>query len=227
VLSSSLFASNDFNNIEIIQGDIAVYKRNPYEKAAHNPENKKWKDGLIPWEIKSTDRYNQKLISIVENAINYITRYTNLRFVKRTNEEDYLSFTDTKDGCWSFMGRVGGSQAISLSSGCWYTITAVHEIFHAAGIEHEQCRSDRDEHITINWENIDESVKENFEKVKDSSFRSYNIDSIMHYGSYSFSNNGRPTMVTKDGKIFRENREYLTREDIEGINFMYPAPIGY
>ncbi|KAG7242742.1 hypothetical protein INR49_020117, partial [Caranx melampygus] len=59
--------------------------------------------------------------------------------------------------CWSFLGRQGGEQKVSLNrNGCLYTNTVQHEVLHALGFHHEQVRSDRDQHVNILYENIQE-----------------------------------------------------------------------
>lgn len=57
--------------------------------------------------------------------------------------------------CWSYVGRQGGGQTVSLSrQGCLYHGTVQHELLHALGFNHEQTRSDRDNHIQVVWDNI-------------------------------------------------------------------------
>lgn len=59
--------------------------------------------------------------------------------------------------CWSTVGRNGGQQLLSLSVyGCMDRGIIQHELLHALGFHHEHNRSDRDEHVRINWENVPE-----------------------------------------------------------------------
>lgn len=62
--------------------------------------------------------------------------------------------------CYSRYGRQGGNQSISLEDYCLIPAesdrapTAIHELMHALGFWHELDRYDRDDYVTINWENI-------------------------------------------------------------------------
>ena len=63
--------------------------------------------------------------------------------------------------CWSFVGRIGGQQPISLSPPkngqpkCLGSVgKPIHEVLHALGVLHEHSRNDRDDYIEINEENI-------------------------------------------------------------------------
>ena len=61
----------------------------------------------------------------------------------------------TLSSCWSFVGRRGGKQVVSLArSGCLYHHTVQHELLHALGFNHEQTRSDRDKHIRVLLQNV-------------------------------------------------------------------------
>lgn len=62
-----------------------------------------------------------------------------------------------------------------------------------------QSTYDRDEFVTIHWENVIEGVENNFQKYTSSEVTHFNTTydyySVMHYGAYGFSRNGKPTIV--------------------------------
>ena len=57
----------------------------------------------------------------------------------------------------SHVGRRGGQQDVTIGHGCTRLGTCQHELLHALGTIHEQSRPDRDDHVTIVWDNIKES----------------------------------------------------------------------
>ena len=63
--------------------------------------------------------------------------------------------------CWSFVGKYGGVQLLSLQPpdengpNCLGTEgKAIHELMHALGIFHEQSRADRDEFVKVHLDNV-------------------------------------------------------------------------
>lgn len=63
--------------------------------------------------------------------------------------------------CWSYVGRHGGPQIVSLQppddtgANCLGTDgRPIHELLHALGVFHEQSRYDRDNFVKINIDNI-------------------------------------------------------------------------
>ena len=75
--------------------------------------------------------------------------------------------------------------------------TIVHEFIHALGVYHMHQRSDRDKYVKINWENIKESDKFNFDKLDDALFFDvpYDAKSMMHYPTIGHtSKNGKATI---------------------------------
>ena len=53
------------------------------------------------------------------------------------------------------MGRQGGRQVLSVGGTCTFARgTIMHEMMHAVGFQHEQTRTDRDQFVTIFFQNI-------------------------------------------------------------------------
>ncbi|WKY02382.1 hypothetical protein Q1695_015992 [Nippostrongylus brasiliensis] len=109
-----------------------------------------------------------------------------------------------EDGCWSYVGKLGGEQALSLGEGCESVSTAAHELGHALGFFHTMSRHDRDRYITVATYNIKPSWLNQFTKqttaTNDNYGMQYDYGSIMHYHGRSASMNQKFTMVPFDVK---------------------------
>lgn len=115
---------------------------------------------------------NHRILYLVEpsdhvtiyKAIRTINYMTCVKFVPWDGKaKDYLLIWPIKypAGCWSFVGKYGGSQIVSLQPpdrtgpNCLGTEgRAMHELMHALGVFHEQSRWDRDRFVKIHMENI-------------------------------------------------------------------------
>jgi len=183
----------------------------------------------IPYEIGRDLQRQTKAMIAINQAIADYHEYTCLRFVKRTTERAYLHFYDSGGGCFSAVGKQGGFQKISLSSGCWFKGTAIHEIMHALGVYHEQSRPDRDSHVRIHWENIPDRLEYNFKKkpvdLIDSLGEPYDYRSIMHYGKNAFGGS-KITIETidPDYQNIIGSRAGFSRSDVTQLNKLYKCP---
>lgn len=132
-------------------------------------------------------------------------------------------------GCWSYVGRIyyfTDGQQLSLDDGCVYKDTVQHEFLHALGFEHEQSRPDRDDYVTINYENISPNNVHNFEKSSDvdSLGSPYDYKSVMHYHEYAFSINGEKTIDTRGNELSSLDR--VSAKDRVQVRLMYQCTDG-
>ncbi|XP_017861346.1 PREDICTED: low choriolytic enzyme-like [Drosophila arizonae] len=185
----------------------------------------RWKKGVVPFVIK--DGYSSKDLSTIKTAMDVYHNRTCIRFVERRGQKDYISIDNGNTGCWSYVGRKRGKQIVNLQSpGCvGYAGTVMHELMHVIGFLHEQSRMERDNYVTIIYENIIPKHKKNFKKVDPTEGFGvpYDYDSIMHYSATSFSKNKKPTIVTnrpEDSSRIGQRKKF-SEKDILKINKMY------
>ncbi|XP_053669382.1 hatching enzyme 1.2-like [Anopheles marshallii] len=221
----------------LFQGDMAMDNRMyRYWRVGLNwdvfPE-RVWPNGTVPYAISPLYDVDDQ-VTILQ-AIRTLNFMTCVNFVPwNGKDKDFLLIWPIKypKGCWSYVGKIGGTQIVSLqppddrSPNCLGNEgRAIHELMHALGIFHEQSRADRDRFVKIIWDNIIPAFKSNFEKqsLKNTTYSfEYDYNSIMHYGKNYFSiGKGKPTIETKMPGIKLGQRQALSKTDCLKINDLY------
>ncbi|XP_026168281.1 high choriolytic enzyme 1-like [Mastacembelus armatus] len=215
------------NGVQVI-GDIAVSplasQRNADPCVLRGCMWPKASDGLVYIPYVIANQYSPQELDLITKAINSFASYTCIRFFPRTNQKDFL-YIQSLDGCYSYVGRQGNAQTVSLSrQGCVWYGTVQHELLHALGFNHEQCRSDRDKHIRVLLSNVKSGQEHNFRKIDTlNQGTPYDYDSVMHYGRLAFSKDDRsPTMeAIPNPKVVFGMAKQMSQNDINRVNLLY------
>jgi hypothetical protein len=151
-----------------------------------------------------------------------------IQWVPRTAQADYVDFeldpNDHSGSGFSALGRAGGRQVIGGSIDCSLP-TFLHEMGHASGLYHEHSRAEREAHLTLNLPNAIGSPATNLDVVPliggGQSLGLYDIASLMHYGPFTFTKNGEPTLESiPPGMPIAELGDY-SAGDIDAIRRLY------
>jgi len=232
VLASQCVRATENEYGDVLMGDIMLTREQADSLILRKGVFKQnlWKGNLVPYYIKTGGDHatDPAAVPTIRAAIKHWMDNTCLTFVEHTTPPttgSYLKFVK-KTGCWSFIGQLTrNGQEVSIGKGCNHLSTAVHEIGHAMGFNHEQTRSDRDNYVVVHEENIEDGKEGNFEsRTTDNRGVPYDYYSVMHYGTRYFSKNKKDTLVPHDMLAYHlmgQRRVGLTIYDKTLANKMY------
>ncbi|NXC50416.1 MEP1A protein, partial [Penelope pileata] len=207
--------------LDLFQGDIMLPRN---QRNALRNETYRWKFP-VPYILSDNLDLNAK--GVILQSFEMFRLKSCIDFKPYEGEESYIYFMKGS-GCWSWVGDLKTGQDLSIGSGCDHKAVVEHEILHALGFYHEQSRMDRDDYVTIWWDEILEGREHNFEKYDDSYITDlntpYDYESVMHYAPYSFNKNASIPTITAKIPAFDNiigQRLDFSALDLERLNRMY------
>merc|ERR1711934_525870 len=175
------------------------------ESSGVKNEAKRWPGGILNYELSNEVSSEDK--TLIRNTLDQLETKLDSCIKFRGADSGFRLIVKAEGKCSSSVGYNGngidGSQDMSLDAGgCMDPGTIEHEFYHAIGVWHTQSRTDRDDHVKINLENIIDGDQHNFVKKSESEVSEfglpYDFESVMHYSDTAYSKNGKRTIETID-----------------------------
>merc|ERR1719222_1836629 len=174
------------------------------ESSGVKNEAYRWPGGILNYEMSNAVSSEDK--TLIRNTLSQLETKLDSCIKFREADSGFRVIVKAEGKCSSSVGYNGngidGSQGMSLDVGCMHPSVIEHEFYHAIGVWHTQSRTDRDDHVKINFENIIDGDQHNFVKKSENEVSEfglpYDFESVMHYSDKSNSKNGKRTIETID-----------------------------
>lgn len=219
----------NFNEPLVMFGDIAVPTglQNADPCTARGPRRgclwPKATDGNVYIPYRISNQYSRRERNTIIRGLRSFAESTCIRFTPLDGQRDFVDI-QSRSGCFSFLGRRGNGQVVSLSrQGCVFQQIIQHEMLHALGFHHEQNRSDRDQNVRILLQNVIPGMEPQFRRVETRNLGTpYDYNSVMHYGRFAFSRNRQPTIIPiPDNNVAIGRATQMSPTDILRVNRLY------
>lgn len=147
-----------------------------------------WPGGVIPYDISKLIPAQQTIV--LQAMQRWIDTGAKIQFVPRTTEVEYVDFTGNTNGGnnTSQVGFKKGAHADINITAFWWRQgewMPLHELGHVLGFFHEHERWDRDQSVTIHYENIKPGRAPDYDWIARTNWivssLPYDYRSIMHY----------------------------------------------
>lgn len=252
IIDGDIQVSPEFFQKLVEQGKLVKPGRQLRAGAVNDNENQLWPGGVVPFEFDSNVTADNRTRMI--EAMAELEGIANVDFRHCGNDDcsgNYVHIQNSS-GNNSRVGmkcggspRCDGKQDINIFN--WnIRFVMVHELMHCLGLWHEQNRSNRDNYIRINCDNVEDgcglfsSHRLDFNINSDTfGFGSYDFDSVMQYPQCGFSKNDicpTPTPDFPDGGVtitvlppndtFWQSRigqrDHFSELDRTVVSFLYP-----
>lgn len=225
VEDESIFAYDELSSY--LEADILPDK-DP-TKMAMADNHRLWPGGRVPYRIDFDETEHVYIYNLLLSAITRMNELHCVNLVIAGNEaEDYVSI-QLEDFLSSHLGRQGGEQVLTISLDA-NVGTIMHEFMHTLGFGHEHNRPDRDEYVTVYFDNIQEQAKPYFQKYGAESgligdLTPYDYTSIMHATNQHSEDinidTSKPVIERKDGELSLGQRAHLTEGDKARMRLVY------
>ncbi|KAM8846631.1 meprin A subunit beta-like [Synchiropus picturatus] len=178
------------------------------------------------WDLPVPESQDLNAKGVVLRALDQFRLKSCIDFTVRETQ-DYFIHVQNLDRCSSSVGQqnLENGQNISLGQYCRSINTVEKHVLRTLGFYPEHVRPDRDDFITIVYENIQEGKSEMFNIVNDSSTQGlpYDYRSVTHFGPGESNNGCGITVRTNDPKyqdVIGQSGE-MSPGDAKKLNLRY------